>query len=77
VTSTGPRSEIGRIGQSLSKPKTEPPRLRAQMRRLAKLCTIFGGAVSVMAVVLYGSLRGGCLAGLLAGIAIGMSMAPG
>ena len=46
------------------------------MRRLVKLCAIFGGIVSVLAVVLYGTLRGGWLDALLAGIAIGMSMLP-
>jgi len=76
VTATGPRSEIGRIGQSLSALEAEPPRLRAQMRRLVKLCAIFGAVVSVLAVVLYGTLRGGWLDALLAGIAIGMSMLP-
>jgi Ca2+-transporting ATPase len=76
VTATGARSEIGRIGQSLSALETEPPRLQAQMRRLVKLCAIFGAVVSVLAVVLYGTLRGGWLDALLAGIAIGMSMLP-
>ncbi len=76
VTATGPRSEIGRIGQSLSALDAEPPRLRAQMRRLVKVCAIFGGIVSLAAVLLYGTLRGGWLDALLAGIAIGMSMLP-
>ena len=76
VTATGARSEIGRIGQSLSALEMEPPRLRTQMRRLVKLCAIFGGVVSVLAVLLYGTLRGGWLDALLAGIAIGMSMLP-
>ena len=76
VTATGPHSEIGRIGQSLSALDPEPPRLKAQMRRLVKLCAIFGGVVSVLAVVLYGTLRGGWVDALLAGIAIGMSMLP-
>ena len=35
-----------------------------------------GGAVSVLAVLLYGLLRGGWLDALLAGIALGMSMLP-
>ncbi|WP_232478516.1 cation-translocating P-type ATPase [Roseomonas rosulenta] len=76
VTATGPHSEIGRIGQSLSALDPEPPRLQAQMRRLVKFCAIFGGVVSVLAVLLYGTLRGGWLDALLAGIAIGMSMVP-
>ncbi|MEI6160225.1 MAG: cation-translocating P-type ATPase [Roseococcus sp.] len=76
VTATGGRSEIGRIGQSLSALEAEPPRLRAQMRSLVKLCAIFGAIVSMLAVLLYGTLRGGWLDALLAGIAIGMSLLP-
>ncbi len=76
VTATGPRSEIGRIGQSLNALETEPPRLQAQMRRLVRLCAGFGAGVSILAVVLYGTLRGGWLEALLAGIAIGMAMLP-
>ena len=59
VTATGPRSEIGRIGQSLNALEVEPPRLQAQMRRLVRSCALFGAAVSLLAVVLYGTLRGG------------------
>ena len=37
---------------------------------------VVGGAVSVLAVLLYGTLRGGWLDAVLAGIALGMSMLP-
>jgi Ca2+-transporting ATPase len=76
VTATGPRSEIGKIGQSLSTLETEPPRLRAQTQRLVRIFALVGGSVSVLAVVLYGLFRGGWLDALLAGIALGMSMLP-
>ncbi|MFC7476505.1 cation-translocating P-type ATPase [Dankookia sp. GCM10030260] len=76
VTATGARSEIGRIGQSLGSLAPEPPRLQAQMRRLVTFCAIAGGAVSLLAVALYGTLRGGWLDALLSGIALGMSMLP-
>ncbi len=76
VTAIGALSEIGKIGQSLSTLETEPPRLRAQTRRLVRMFAIVGGAVSVLAVVLYGISRGGWLDALLAGIALGMSMLP-
>ena len=36
MTATGARSEIGKIGQSLSRLETEPPRLQAQTRRLVR-----------------------------------------
>ena len=76
VTATGQHSEIGKIGQSLRRLETEPPRLQRQTARLVRLCALGGAAVSVLAVLLYGTLRGGWLEALLAGLAIGMSMLP-
>jgi P-type Ca2+ transporter type 2C len=76
VISTGARSEIGRIGQSLATLETEPPRLQAQTRRLVRVFAVVGGAISLLAVLLYGTLRGGWLDAVLAGIALGMSMLP-
>src|SRR5450631_157025 len=76
VLAIGALSEIGKIGQSLSTLETEPPRLQAQTRRLVRVFGMVGGAVSVLAVLLYGTLRGGWLDAVLAGIALGMSMLP-
>ena len=76
VTATGVRSEIGKIGQSLSLLGTEPPRLQAQTQKLVRLFALVGGGVSVLAVVLYGLFRGSWLDAVLAGIALGMSMLP-
>ncbi|UVO25378.1 cation-translocating P-type ATPase [Bradyrhizobium arachidis] len=76
VIATGPHSEIGKIGQSLQGLDAEPPRLQRQTAALVRLCALGGAAVSVLAVLLYGTLRGGWLDALLAGIAIGMSMLP-
>ena len=76
VTAIGQLSEIGKIGQSLSTLETEPPRLHAQTRRLVQLFATIGGAISLLAVLLYGFLRGGWLDALLAGVALGMSMMP-
>jgi P-type Ca2+ transporter type 2C len=76
VIATGALSEIGKIGQSLATLETEPPRLQAQTRRLVRVFAMVGGAVSVLAVLLYGTLRGGWLDAVLGGIALGMSMLP-
>lgn len=76
VLATGPRSQIGAIGQSLSSMETEAPRLQRQTKRLVGIFALVGGAVSVLAVMLYGVLRGGWLDAVLAGIALGMSMLP-
>jgi Ca2+-transporting ATPase len=76
VTATGAQSEIGQIGQSLALLETEPPRLQVQTRRVVRLFAVFGGGVSLLAVLLYGFMRGGWLDAVLAGIALGMSMLP-
>jgi Ca2+-transporting ATPase len=76
VVATGSRSEIGRIGQSLQTLESVPPRLQGETARLVRLCALGGAIISLAAVVLYGTLRGGWLDAMLAGIAIGMSMLP-
>ena len=76
VVATGAASEIGRIGQSLAKVEVEPPRLRRQTQRLVAFFGVVGAAVSLVAVLLYGLLRGGWLEAFLGGIALGMSMLP-
>jgi Ca2+-transporting ATPase len=76
VIAIGILSEIGKIGQSLSTLAMEPPRLQTQTRRLVRIFAMVGGIVSVLAVLLYGTLRGGWLDAVLAGVALGMSMLP-
>jgi Ca2+-transporting ATPase len=76
VIAIGALSEIGKIGQSLNTLELEPPRLQRQTRRLVRVFAMVGAAVSVLAVLLYGTLRGGWLDALLGGIALGMSMLP-
>jgi Ca2+-transporting ATPase len=76
VTATGAASEIGRIGASLGQLEIETPHLQRQMRKLVMVFAAVGASVSIAVVVLYGLLRGGWLEGLLAGIAVGMSMLP-
>ncbi len=76
ATATGIRSEIGRIGQSLSTLETEQPRLQVETRRLVGMFATVGMGISALAVVLYGLLRDSWLDAILAGIALGMSMLP-
>ncbi|HEX7563353.1 MAG TPA: cation-translocating P-type ATPase [Bradyrhizobium sp.] len=76
VMATGPQSEIGKIGQSLRDLETTAPHLQTQMRKLVSIFGLVGAAVSLLVVVLYGTLRGGWLDAILAGIAVGMSMLP-
>ncbi|KPF93719.1 ATPase [Novosphingobium sp. AAP83] len=76
VLATGPRSEIGKIGQSLASLDTEAPRLRIETMRIVRWCALGGGVIALLVVLLYGLLRGGWIEAVLAGIAIGMSMLP-
>ncbi|MDI1285955.1 MAG: cation-translocating P-type ATPase [Reyranella sp.] len=76
VRSTGPLSEIGKIGQALEKIAAEPPRLQQQTRRLVRYFAVVGLSGSLIAVLLYGLLRGDWLQAILGGIALGMSMLP-
>ena len=76
VTATGPRSEIGKIGVAITGIETEPPRLQAETGRLTRRFATVSLSLSVLAVPLYGFLRGGWLDAVLSGIALGMSMLP-
>ncbi|WP_271007710.1 cation-translocating P-type ATPase [Paucibacter sp. B51] len=76
VTATGVRSEIGRIGSSLAEIEIPPTPLHQQTRRLVRLFSILGLALSVLVLLLFGLLRGDWLGGVLAGITLAMSMLP-
>jgi Ca2+-transporting ATPase len=76
VTATGPRSELGKIGSALAKVEGEPPRLKTETRRLVLIFGSLGLLLSAITVAFYGLLRGSWLEGLLAGIALGMSLLP-
>jgi Ca2+-transporting ATPase len=76
VVATGSRSEIGKIGQSLSTVERESPRLYAQVRRLVRLSAVGAALVSALALLLYGRLRGQWLDAVLSSISIGMAMLP-
>lgn len=76
VTATGSRSQIGGIGLSLNTIRVERPRTEREMRRLVRIWAALGIAASLCAFALYVSMRGGWLEGILAGIALGMTMLP-
>ena len=76
VIATGPRSEIGRISQTLRALPFETPRLQAQTRRLVRVFGAAGIAISIFAAVLYATFRGGWLDAALAGVALSMSLLP-
>ena len=74
VTAIGLRSEVGKIGVAITSIEPEPPRLQAETSRLVRRFAAVSLSLSVLAVPLYGLLRGGWLDAVLSGIALGMSM---
>ena len=76
VIATGPQTQIGRIGQSLTMLEMEAPALRRQTLRIVQLSAVGAAIITVAVVFLYGTLRGSWLEAVLAGIAIGMSLLP-
>jgi P-type Ca2+ transporter type 2C len=76
VTSTGPRSEIGKIGGALQGLATPPTRLTLEVRRIVRVVGAIAIVVCVAVVLLFGLLRGSWARGLLGGIALGMAMLP-
>jgi Ca2+-transporting ATPase len=76
VYATAARSEIGKIGQALGTIETEPPLLRRQTQRLVQILATVGLSLSAIVVLIYGLLRASWLDGLLAGVALTMSMLP-
>lgn len=76
VYATGPRSELGRIGQLVSEVHAEPTGLHRQTQQVVRVLAVTGLALSVLIAVLYGFTRGTWLEGLLAGIALAMALLP-
>lgn len=76
VMATGPRSEIGKIGNALQGLNVETTPLQQEIRRLVRNLAILGVLLSVMLLVIYGITRGDWLRGLLSGITLAMSILP-
>jgi len=76
VTATGARSEIGKIGKSLSVIESEPPPIQNETRGLVRWFAIGGIGVSVVFTILYGWLQSAWLNAFLGGIALSMSLLP-
>ena len=76
VLATGMRTELGKIGSALQTVKPEHTSLQRETGNLVRLFAIAGVVLCTLIVLLYGILRGGWLNGLLAGIALAMSLLP-
>lgn len=76
VVATGPRSEIGRIGQSLRSVERDAPRLSVQIRKLVRIVALVGLVTCASVVLITGLTQGQWLKGALGGIALGMALLP-
>ena len=76
VLATGPRSEIGKIGRALEEVRIERTPLERETGRIVRIFAFWGLILCTVLVIVYGLLRGQWLEGILAGIALAMSVLP-
>jgi Ca2+-transporting ATPase len=76
VQSTGPHTQVGRIGTSLAAIDTAPTPLQLHLRRLVRVFGLVALTTSGLLVFWYGLVRGDWMQGLLSAIALGMAMLP-
>jgi len=76
VTATGPRTEFGRIGQSLATLESTKTRLQEETGHFVKVVAIGAIAVCVLLTAAYVAARGQWLEGVLAGITLAMAVLP-
>ncbi|MBE0617938.1 MAG: HAD-IC family P-type ATPase, partial [Proteobacteria bacterium] len=73
---TGSRTEIGKIGKALQTVETEKTLLQRETARLVRNLAVAGGSLCAAVVLIYGLTRGNWLDGVLAAIALAMSILP-
>jgi len=76
VTSTGQRTELGRVGQSLDTIALQASPLREEMARLTRRLVFVGLGLCALLVGLLGVLRGDWLQAVLSGITLAMGVLP-
>ncbi|HJW13890.1 MAG TPA: HAD-IC family P-type ATPase, partial [Thermoanaerobaculia bacterium] len=76
VVATGSSTEMGRIGRSLGAIEMEKTPLQRQMGRIVARLAAIGAGLCLLVALLYGLSRGSVFDGLLAGLALAMSILP-
>ena len=76
VRSTGPRTEIGKIGKALQILEPEDTNLQQQTGKIVRNFAIVGLVPVRLVVVVFGLTRGDWLHGFLAGITLAMATLP-
>ncbi|MBI3143766.1 MAG: cation-translocating P-type ATPase, partial [Pseudogulbenkiania sp.] len=76
VSTTGGRTELGKIGKMLGTIEQPISPLQQETREVVRRLAAFGLALCLAVLVLYGLTRGNWLNGLLAGITLAMGILP-
>ncbi len=76
VSAIGAKTELGRIGKSLQDIAVESSPLRDEIGLLTRHLAVIGAGLCLVLALLYWTLRGGWLDGLLAGITLAMGILP-
>src|ERR1019366_4211013 len=76
VQATGPRTEMGRIGQAMQGREAHETMLQRETRRLVVKLAWLAGVLSVVAAVGYGVASHNLLAGVLSGLTLAMAILP-
>jgi Ca2+-transporting ATPase len=76
VRTTGPRTEIGKIGKALQILEPEDTNLQKQTGKIVRNFAIVGLCMCTIVVVVFALTRGDWLNGFLAGITLAMAMLP-
>ncbi len=76
VRSTGPRTEIGKIGKALQILEPEDTNLQIQTRKIVRNFAVVGLSLCVIVVIVFSLTRGDWLNGFLAGITLAMATLP-
>ncbi len=76
VKSTGPKTEMGKIGTVLQKVERDETRLKKEISHIVRNSAIVGLSLCVMIIVVYGFTRLDWIDGFLAGITLAMAILP-
>lgn len=76
VRSTGPRTEIGKIGQALQILKPEDTNLQQQTGKIVRNFAFIGLGLCLLVIVVFGLTRFDWLQGFLAGLTLAMATLP-
>jgi len=76
VTSTGTRTEIGKLGLALRNIELQSTNLERETRSIVRLVASVGVVLCLTVAIVYGLTRGSWLNGALAGLALAISMVP-